>query len=132
MKLNHFSSVSSAVSFQQKHLVLIFYSSENNLLNQCPLNLKQKTISYTLQLTDQSNQFQSSSNQISESSPDQNTNQPLPQWTNITHTENPLEQSVPPTCFGSYFQKKKIFPFGTFENGRSSHTGRQKIYIKKQ
>ena len=44
--------------------------------------------------TDQSNQIQLPSNQISVSSTDQNTNQPLPQGTNITYTENPPDYST--------------------------------------
>ena len=33
-------------------------------------------------------------------------------------------QSVPQTRYGSFFQKEKIFPFRTFENGGSSRKGR--------
>ena len=35
-----------------------------------------------------------------------------------------LYHYIPQTRFGSYFRKKKIFPIGTFENGRSSRTER--------
>ena len=33
-------------------------------------------------------------------------------------------QSVPQTRYSSLFQKEKIFPFRTFENGGSSRKGR--------
>ena len=41
--------------------------------------------------TDQLKQIHSSSNQMSVASTDQNTNQPSPQGTNISHRENPPE-----------------------------------------
>ena len=45
---NHFSSA-CAVYSQQKHLVQTSYTVQDNPPNQCPVNLKQKTISHTPQ-----------------------------------------------------------------------------------
>ena len=77
------------------HQSFLGWRKDVGLLNQCPVNLKQRAIAYLtlLSSTDQSNQIQSSSNQISVSSTGQNTDQLFPQGTNITHTENPPEST---------------------------------------